>query len=67
MPITLQWRSWLRHCATSRKVTGSVPNGVTGNFHRHNPSGRTMARVLTQAQTEMNTKNVSWGVKAASA
>ena len=27
------WRSWLRHCATSRKVTGSIPNGVTGNFH----------------------------------
>ena len=27
------WRSWLRHCATSRKVTGSVPDGVTGIFH----------------------------------
>jgi hypothetical protein len=25
-----RWRSWLRHCATSRKVTGSIPNGVTG-------------------------------------
>jgi len=27
------WRSWLRHCATSRKVTGPIPNGVTGIFH----------------------------------
>jgi hypothetical protein len=24
--------SWLRHCATSRKITGSIPNGVTGIF-----------------------------------
>ena len=23
-----QWRSWLRHCATSRKVAGSIPDGV---------------------------------------
>ena len=26
-------RSWLRHCATSRKVAGSIPYGVTGVFH----------------------------------
>ena len=38
-----RWRSWLRHCATSRKVAGSIPDGVTGIFHRHNPSDRTMA------------------------
>jgi hypothetical protein len=24
---------WLRHCATNRKVTGSIPDGVTGIFH----------------------------------
>ena len=28
-----RWRSWLRHCATSRKVTGSIPYGVTGILH----------------------------------
>jgi hypothetical protein len=28
-----QWRSWLRHCATSRKVAGSIPDGVIGIFH----------------------------------
>ena len=26
-----RWRSWLRHCATNRKVAGSIPGGVT-NF-----------------------------------
>ena len=24
---------WLRYCATNRKVTGSIPDGVTGIFH----------------------------------
>jgi hypothetical protein len=33
----------LRHCATNRKVAGSIPDGVIGIFHWHNPSGRTMA------------------------
>jgi hypothetical protein len=28
-----RWRSWLRHGATSRKVAGSIPDGVTGFFH----------------------------------
>ena len=23
---------WLRHCATSRTVPGSIPGGVTGDF-----------------------------------
>jgi hypothetical protein len=32
--VTL-WRSWLRHCATSRKVVGSIPDGVTGIFNFH--------------------------------
>jgi len=27
-----RWRSWLRHCATSRKFAGSIPDGV-GIFH----------------------------------
>ena len=26
------WRSWLRHCATSRKVAVSIPDGVIGFF-----------------------------------
>jgi hypothetical protein len=32
-----RWRSGLRHCATSRKVAGSIPDGVIGNFHSFRP------------------------------
>jgi hypothetical protein len=63
----MRWRSWLRHCATSRKVAGSIPDGVIGIFHWHNPSGRAMALELTQPLTEMSTRNNSWGVKTADA
>ena len=62
-----RWRSWLRYCATSRKVAGSIPDDVTGFFHWHNPSGRTMALGLTQHLTKMSTRNISWGEKAAGA
>ena len=58
-----QWRSWLRHCAASRKVAGSIPVGITGIFHWHNPSGRTMALELTQPLTEMSTRNIYWGLR----
>ena len=27
-----RWCSWLRHCATSRRVEGSIPDGITGIF-----------------------------------
>ena len=54
-------RSWLRHCATSRKVVGSIPDGVTGIFHGHIPSGRTMVLGLIHALTKMSTRNISLG------
>jgi hypothetical protein len=50
------WHSWLRHCATSRKVAGSIQDSFIGIFHWHNPSGRTMALGLTQHITEMSTR-----------
>jgi len=28
-----RWRSWFRHCATSRKVAGSIADGVIGILH----------------------------------
>jgi len=62
-----QWRSWLRHCATSRKVAGSNPDGVIGFFFHWHPSGHTMTLGLIQPLTEMCTKNISWRVKAAGA
>jgi hypothetical protein len=60
-------RSWLRHCATSRKVAGSISDDLTGIFHCHNPSGCTMALGSTHPLTEISTRNISWGVKAAGA
>jgi hypothetical protein len=56
-----RWCSWLRHCATNRKVAGSIPDGIIGIFNWHNPSGRTMALGLTQPLTEMGTRYISWG------
>jgi len=55
-----RWRIWLRHCATSRKVAGSISDGVIGIIHLYNRSGRTMALGLTQTLTEMSTRNISW-------
>jgi len=58
---TVRWRSWLRHCATGRKVLSSISGGVIGIFHWHNPSGRTVALGLIQFLTEISTKDISWG------
>jgi hypothetical protein len=55
------WRSWLRHCATSRKVVGSIPDGVIGISHWNIPSGRTMSLGSTQPLTEISTRNIFWG------
>ena len=60
-----RWRSW--QCVTGREVAVSIPTGVIGIFHSHNPSGRTMALGSTQPLTEMSTRKISWTVKAASA
>jgi len=60
-----RWCSWLRHCTTSRKVVCSIPDGVFGIFLFRNPSGRPVAFGSTQPLTEMITRNISWGVKAA--
>jgi hypothetical protein len=54
---------WLRHCVTSRKIVGSIPDEVIGFFSLTNPSTRTMALVLTQPLTEMSTRNLPGWVK----
>jgi hypothetical protein len=46
---------WLRHCATTRKVAGSIPDGVIESSHLHNPSGRAMTLGSTQPLTEIST------------
>jgi hypothetical protein len=43
------------------KIAGSIPDGVIGTFHWHNPSGRTTAMGSTQPLIEMSTRNISWG------
>jgi len=55
------------HYGTSQIVVGSIPDGVIEIFHRHNPSSRTMTLGLTQPLTEMSTRYISCGVKAAGA
>ena len=59
----------LRLCATSRKVTGLISHSVTGIIHRLNPSGCTIRVVLgsTRPLTEISTRIISRGVKAAGA
>ena len=54
---------WLKHCATSQKVAGLIPDGVIGIFYWYNPSSCTMALGLTQPLTEMNTRNIYWGYR----
>jgi hypothetical protein len=53
-------RSWLRHCATSRKATGLIPDGVIGIFYWQNPCCRTMTLGLSRPPTEISTRNISW-------
>jgi hypothetical protein len=56
-----QWCRWLRHCFTSQKVAGLIPDVVIWIFHWRNPSGCTMALVSTQPVTEMSIRGICWG------
>jgi hypothetical protein len=58
---------WLRYCATNRKVAGSIPDGVIGIFHWHNPSDRTMAPGVDSASNRNEHQEHFLGVKAAGA
>jgi hypothetical protein len=37
------WQSWLRHCATSRKIAGSIADGAIGIFYWLDLSGCNMS------------------------
>ena len=52
-----RWRSWLRHCASSQKFAGSIPDGVIG----------TMAVVIDSASNKNAYQEYILGVKAAGA
>jgi hypothetical protein len=64
---TLRYKSEGRGFDSRWYHAGLIPDGVIGIVHSHNTSGRTMALGLTQPPTEMSTRNISWGVKAAGA
>jgi len=49
-----------RHCAASREVAVSIPDGVIGIFHWLNASGRTMSLGSTQHLTGLSTGSISW-------
>jgi hypothetical protein len=53
----MRWHNWLRHCTTSRKVAGLIPDGVIGIFHRHMDLGS------TQPLRKMSTEECSLGRK----
>jgi hypothetical protein len=52
--------SWLRLYATSRKVTGSIPD-VNVFFNWSNPFSRNMSLGSTQPLSEMSTRNIPGG------
>jgi hypothetical protein len=54
----------MKHCATSRKIAGSIPDIVIGIFYLHNPFGHTMALGLTQSNGN-EYQEYFLGVKAA--
>ena len=49
---------WLRRCATSQTVAGSIPGGVTGLFSDIVPFDRTVALGSTQPLVKMSTRNI---------
>ena len=53
-----RFRSWFRHCAASQMVAGSILDAVIA-------SGGTMTLGSTQPLTEMSTRKISCGVRAA--
>ena len=52
---------WLRRCATSRTVSGSIPVGVTGFFGDIFPSDLTMALGSIQSLVKMSTGDIPGG------
>jgi len=51
---------WLRHCATSREIPGSIPGDVTGDFFPWLPPTQPCALGPTQP-LKMSTRDFSWG------
>ena len=50
--ITAWGLGWLRHCATSREVPGSIPGVVTGDFFRGTPDRTMCPEVDSTSESE---------------
>jgi hypothetical protein len=61
------WRSWLGTALQVGRSRVRFPIVSLEFFIVNNCCGRTMALGLTQPLTEMSTRNIPWGVKAAGA
>ena len=58
----LRWRSWLKRYATSRKVAGSIPIGISLEFFIDIILPTAIWPLSsTKPLTEMSTSNISWG------
>jgi len=60
----LKWSlgvKWLRRCASSRTIPGSIPGVVTGLSNNIFPSDGTTALGSTQPLVKMSTSNISLG------
>ena len=55
----------MKHCATSRKVVGLIPDGVIGIFIDIIPLATQWPWGQLSLLTEMSTRNISCGVKVA--
>jgi len=58
-------RGFLKMCIIHLNYLSMFPDDVIRMSPWRNPSGRTTALGSTQPPREMNTRNISWGVKAA--
>ena len=61
------FRMLRHHCAASRKVKGSISDGVIANFYGLHPSSSPVDLGSTQPLTKRSTRDLPWGggVKAA--
>jgi len=62
-----RWHRWLRYCATSQKVAGSIPDVVIVIFHWHNPSSHTVGPGVESASNINEDQEYFLGVKAVGA
>jgi hypothetical protein len=64
---TCKQRSWLKHYATSQKVSGSISDEVIVRFNWPKPSSRIVVPGIGSASNKNEYQESSWGLRAAGA